>query len=66
MSAITAPHLCRLEDLARAGLSDRAVAAVLNLDHDLTLSRAQVRYYRLRYTTARHPYRNPELPRVEA
>lgn len=54
-SAITIVQLRRAEQLARVGLSDRAVACVLNLDEGLDLNRHQIRYYRRKYTDVRSP-----------
>jgi hypothetical protein len=46
---LTIPQIRRLTDLARAGLSDSAVAVVLNLDYGLALTPGRVRGWRQRY-----------------
>lgn len=46
---ITIPQIKRMGDLAGAGLSDGAIAAVMNLDYGLEMSLNAARYYRRRY-----------------
>lgn len=59
---LTQPQIARAVQLARAGLSDGAVAIVLNLDMGLDIGPEQVRHHRLRAGIRRTEVHGARLP----